>query len=211
MSMIESVSYIDLIGYFGGGVTLWGMYLKTMIPLRVGSVCGNVGFITFGFLAGSYPTLILHALLLPLNTFRLIQMIRLIREIREASSENKLDPLIPYMKLKKEKAGTVLFSKGDVSDRMIVIKFGAIVLEEISVRCGAGDILGEIAAFTPESRRTCTAVCETECELYTLSNDAMIQLYYQNPRFGMFLIRIIVRRLLDNWQAADERAKALLA
>ncbi len=210
MSMIEGVSYIDLIGYFGGGITLLSISLKTMIPLRVGAVCGNLGFMTFGFLAGSYPTLILHALLLPLNGLRLVQMIRLVREIRETSSENNLDPLLPYMRLKKEKAGTVLFSKGDQSDRMIVIKSGTIVLEETGVRCGAGDILGEIAAFAPESRRTCTAVCETNCELHTLSNDALIQLYYQNPRFGMFLIRIIVRRLLDNWQAADARAKALL-
>ena len=66
--------------------------------------------------------MILHALLLPLNTLRLVQMIRLVREIREASSENSLDPLLPYMKLKKEQAGTVLFNKGDASDRMIVIR-----------------------------------------------------------------------------------------
>ena len=105
MSMIEGVSYIDLIGYFGGGITLLSISLKTMIPLRVGAVCGNHGFMTFGFLAGSYPTFILHALLLPLNALRLVQMIRLVREIREASSENNLDPLLPYMRLKKENAG----------------------------------------------------------------------------------------------------------
>ena len=35
------------------------------------------------------------------------------------------------------------------------------------------------------------------------SDDAMVQLYYQNPRFGMFMVRIIVRRLLKNWQDAD--------
>jgi hypothetical protein len=211
MAILEGISYIDLIGYFGGGITLWGMYLKTMIPLRVGVVCGNVGFMAFGFLAGSYPTLVLHTLLLPLNGLRLVQMIRLIREIREAASEsNSLDALLPYMKKKREKADTVLFRIGDAPDRMIVVKSGTIRLEEIDARCDAGDILGEIAAFTPDSKRTCTAVCETDCELYTLSNEAMIQLYYQNPRFGMYLIRIVVRRLLDNWQAADARAKALL-
>ena len=111
MSMIEGVSYIDLIGYFGGGITLLSISLKTMIPLRVGAVCGNVGFMAFGYLAGSYPTLILHALLLPLNALRLVQMIRLVREIRDPRSDNNRDPLLPYMKLKKEKAGTVLFNK----------------------------------------------------------------------------------------------------
>ena len=104
MSFTEIVPYIDLIGYLGGGVTLWSLYQKTMIPLRVGAVVGNVGFMAFGLLVPSYPTLILHTLLLPLNTYRMIQMIRLVREIREAASQtNSLDPLIPYM---KEKAGT---------------------------------------------------------------------------------------------------------
>ena len=162
----------------------------------------------FGLLVPSYPTLILHTLLLALNTYRMIQMIRLVREIREAASlTNSLDPLLPYMKEKREPAGTVLFRIGDAPDRMIVIKSGTVRLEEIDVRCGAGDVLGEIAAFTPDNHRTCTAVCESGCELYTLSNEAMIQLFYQNPRFGMFLTRVIVQRLLKNWQEADARAR----
>ncbi len=211
MSFAENIPYVDLVGYLGGAVTVWGLYQKTMIPLRIGAVAGNVGFMAFGLLVSSYPTLILHTLLLPLNVYRMIQMIRLIREIREAASQtSNLDPLIPYMKEKREAAGSVLFRIEDAPDRMIVIKSGTVRLDEIDVRCGAVDVLGEIAAFTPNNRRTCTAICETDCELYSLSNDAMIQLFYQNPRFGMFLTRIIVQRLLKNWQEADARAQALL-
>ncbi len=211
MPFTEFVSYVDLIGYLGGTVTLWGLFQKTMIPLRVGAVAGNLGFMAFGLLVPSYPTLVLHAMLLPLNIYRMIQMMRLIREVREAATEtNTLDPLLPYMKKKREPAGTVLFRIGDAPDRMIVIKSGTVRLEEIDVICGTGDVLGEIAAFTPDNRRTCTAVCESGCELYTLSNDAMIQLFHQNPRFGMFLMRVIVQRLLKNWQEADARARALL-
>ena len=211
MSFLEAVSYVDLIGYFGGGITLWGLYQRTMIPLRVGAVAGNLGFIGFGLLAGSYPTLVLHAVLLPLNGYHLYQMMRLIRDIRDAADHgNSLEPLLPFMQRVREEAGTVLFRKDDAPDRMIVIHEGTIMLEEIDVRCGPGDVLGEIAAFTPDNRRTCTAVCETECELFTLSNDAMVQLFYQNPRFGMFLVRVIVQRLMKNWQDADARAQALL-
>ena len=36
----------------------------------------------------------------------------------------------------------------------------------------------------------------------------MVQLFAQNPRFAMFLVRVIVKRLLDNWHSADERAQA---
>ena len=67
---METVPWIDLIGFFGGGVTLWGMNRKTIIPLRFGAVGGNAVFLIFGLLVPSYPTLVLHTLLLPLNSYR---------------------------------------------------------------------------------------------------------------------------------------------
>jgi CRP/FNR family transcriptional regulator, cyclic AMP receptor protein len=207
---LDTALLIDLIGYVGGGVTLWGVHSKTIIPLRIGAVGGNIGFIIFGLLVPSYPTLVVHSLLLPLNAYRTWQMIRLIRDIREAAEDdNNLDALLPYMSQEKETAGSVLFKKDDKPDRMIVIKSGAVHLDEIDVICGPNDVLGEIAAFTPDNKRTCTATCVTDCELYTLTNDNMIQLYYQNPQFGMYLMRIVVGRLVDNWHNAEARAKAV--
>jgi CRP/FNR family transcriptional regulator, cyclic AMP receptor protein len=207
---IETVPWVDLVGYLGAVVTLWGMYSKTIIPLRLGVVGGNVGFLIFGLLAPSYPTLVLHSLLLPVNSYRTWQMIRLVREIREAAEgDNNLNALLPYMSKIKASAGSVLFKKGEKPDQMVIIKSGVVHLNEVGVDCSPGDVLGEIAAFTPDNRRTCTAVCATDCELYTLTNSDMIQLYYQNPQFGMYLIRVVVSRLLANWQDADARAKAV--
>ena len=208
MSVIETVPYVDLIGYLGAAVTVWGLFQRTMIPLRAGAVLGNVGFVLFGLLAPSFPTLVLHSLLLPLNGLRLLQMIRLVREIREAAGgSNSLDPLLPFMRKQTAKAGEVLFRQGEVPDRMIIIESGTVGLTEIGATCGAGDVLGEVAAFTPENRRTCSAVCETDCVFFTLSVEAMIQLFHQNPRFSMFLVRVIVQRLLANWQDAEARAR----
>ncbi len=207
---METVPWVDLIGYFGAAVTIWGMNSKTIIRLRLGVVGGNVGFLAFGLLASSYPTLVLHALLLPVNVYRTWQMIRLVREIKQATEgDNNLNALIPHMSRSHVSAGGVLFRKGDKPDRMIVIKEGTIHLDEVDVDCGPGDVLGEIAAFTPDNQRTCTAVCATDCELYTLTNDDMIQLYFQNPKFGMYLMRVVVSRLLTNWQDAEARAKAV--
>ena len=156
--------WVDMIGYSGGALTIWGMFRKTMIPLRLGAIGGNVGFLIFGLLAPSYPTLITHAVLLPLNTIRMFQMMRLVREIRESSGQdNSLEPLLPFMRREQSKAGTVLFRKDYRPDRMIVIHSGTVLLEELGTRCGEGDVLGEIGAFTPDNHRTCTAVCETAC------------------------------------------------
>ena len=205
---METVPWIDLIGFFGGGVTLWGMNRKTIIPLRFGAVGGNAVFLIFGLLVPSYPTLVLHALLLPLNSYRAWQMIRLVQEIRVAAEgDNNLNALLPYMSTIRTSAGSILFRKDDKPARMFVIKNGTVHLDEIGVDCNPGDVLGEIAVFTPDNWRTCTAICTTDCDLFILTNDNMIQLYYQNPKFGMYLMRIVVARLLANWQDAEARGR----
>lgn len=209
--VLSFVGWVDAVGYAGGAVTLWGFYRRTMIPLRLGAIGGNVGFILFGFFAGSYPTLVLHLCLLPLNSLRLYQSLRLIREIRAVteSDEGDFQALLPFMTEERHASGARLFAKGDAPDSMIVIEKGTVHLEEIAVECGPGDVLGEIAAFTPDNARTCTAVCATDVVLHRLGNDTMLQLFYQNPRFGLSLVRLIVHRLHGNWTDAERRAKAL--
>lgn len=212
MTEILSIPLVDIFGYLGGAITLWAMYAKTIIPLRIGIVCGNVGLLIFGALAFSWPTMVLHGVLLPLNAYRLYQMIKLVREMRDAAEGGgTLEPLLQVMHREDMSAGTVLFRKDDPSDRMIVIGEGTVTLEEIDVDIGPGDVLGEIGAFTPDNKRTCSAVCKTDCTLYTLSNEALLQLYYQNPKFGLALVKIIVQRLVTNWQQADARVKAMIS
>ncbi len=150
-----------------------------------------------------------HAILLPINIWRTIQLVKLINEIKNSTSDDAaLQLLIQFMRPEQTQSGTVLFRKGDRSDRMILIKSGTVLLEEIDVQLGKDDLLGEIGIFTPENSRTATAICESDCEIYTLSHEVMLQLYYQNPKFGLFLVRLIVHRLVDNWKDADERARS---
>ena len=205
------IDWADALGYAAGAIMLWGMFKRTMIPVRLSLVCGNIGFIVFGYFAPSEPTLVTHICLLPLNTLRLYQVWTLVREIRDAEqSDLRLDVLLPYMQPATAKPGEMLFSKGDKADRMIVIQDGRVRLEELDITCGPGDVFGEVAAFAPDGRRTLTAIAETDCRLYTLSNEAMLQIYYQNPKFGLFLIRTVVHRLLGNWQDAESRARGVL-
>lgn len=204
------LTWVDGVGFAGGIVTLWGFYRRTMIPLRLGAIGGNVLFLFFGILAPSHPTFALHAVLLPLNTLRLLQSFKLIREIKEAGNDHgDVNALIPFMETKTYKAGKVLFRKGDKPDSMLIIADGTITLNELDITCGPGDVLGEIAAFTPDNVRTSTATCATDVKLYRLENETMLQLFYQNPRFGMYLMRLIVHRLHRNWLNAEEKAKAL--
>jgi CRP-like cAMP-binding protein len=52
-------------------------------------------------------------------------------------------------------------------------------------------MFGEVGLFAPNGVRSATAVCEDDCRLYAIGKDRVLELYYQNPRFGFFLIRTV--------------------
>ena len=57
-------------------------------------------------------------------------------------------------------------------------------------------MIGEIGLFSPEKRRTQTIICETDGELYRMTDEMIYRLYYQNPKLGFYFMRLIVERLL---------------
>ena len=64
--------------------------------------------------------------------------------------------------------------------------------------------------LSPSNVRTATAICAEECDLYSLSSDQVLQLFYTNPEFGFFLVRLVTRRLLANLNDAQFDAMATL-
>ena len=60
----------DMIGYLAAVLVALTFYMKTMVPLRVIGICSNCAFIAYGYLDDLYPVLILHFILLPLNSLR---------------------------------------------------------------------------------------------------------------------------------------------
>ena len=178
--------------------------MKTMVPLRIVGICSNVAFITYALMGGLVPILVLHSALLPLNVFRLRQILKLVGEARAAAhGELALEALLPFMTRRWFKAGEVLFRKGDASHEMFYLRRGVIRLSEIERRIGEGDIFGEISMFSPGQVRTTTALCETDGELLCLSDGDVVRLYYQNPRFGFHVVRLITGRLIENYAAIE--------
>ena len=155
----------ELVAYFSAALAasfvVGAAFVKTMIPLRWLAVAGNIGFVIFGALHPQYTTLIVSALLLPINLYRARQMMRLTRRVKaaEASSDLTVLWLRPYMKARKLKQGAVLFHKGDLAEHLYVLIDGRIELSEIGFMLERGQIFGEIAFFAPDRRRTFTARC----------------------------------------------------
>ncbi len=189
-------------------LTVISTFLKTMIPLRWLAVGSNVGFFFYGLLYPSLPMMILHAVLLPINIYRAIEMIRLTRRVTNAAArrDNSGVWLKPYMKSKDLKAGTVLFNKGDVADQLYFLAEGRIEFVEIGKFMEPGRIFGEIAFFAPDRRRTQTARCAERCRVLTIDESNLHQLYYQNPSFGFELVGLIAGRLIADIQRLENQA-----
>lgn len=176
---------------------LVGSFVKTMIPLRWLQVGSNVGFVVYGALMPSFPVLLLHTLLVPINLYRLVEMIRLTRRVTAVTNSQDTSGLWlrPYMKRRKLKAGTVLFRKGDLADHLYMLVKGRIELVEIGNELPAGRIFGEIAFFAPDKRRTASARCIEDSEVLAINESTVNQLYFQNPEFGFQVIGLVAGRL----------------
>ena len=61
-----------------------------------------------------------------------------------------------------------------------------------------GSVVGELGMLAPERTRTQTLVCTESGALLEISYDKIEQLYYQNPKFGFYFLRLSTARLFDN-------------
>ena len=179
-------------------------FMKTMIPLRVVGIASNIAFMSYalvglayGVFGRLYPILVLHACLLPLNVFRLRQVRGLVHAVRSASDEDALQALVPYMKTESHAAGEVLFRRGDRADKLYMIQRGRVFFPEIGKHVAAGSVFGEVGLLAAPGTRSLTAVCQDDCQLSTITKEKTLELYYQNPTFGMFLLRLLSGHALD--------------
>ena len=142
----------------------------------------------------------LHAVLLPVNAVRVWQMIRLTRRVAASTADaQQLEIwLRPYMRSRQLAAGKQLFAAGDVADRLYFLASGRIELPEIGRVLEAGQMFGEIAFFAPDRRRSSGARCLTACTVLSIDEDTFKQLVYQNPDFGLEVVRLIAGRLTDD-------------
>src|SRR5262249_12967717 len=126
----------------------------------------------------------------------------------QQSAQGKLDltPLLPFMRKQLRQTGDVLFKAGEQGDRMFYVQKGEIRLRELDIVLGAGEVMGEISLLSADRARTATAICESACELYEIDQQIVMQLFYQRPEFGFFLVRLVTKRLLDNLDNAEPRA-----
>ena len=115
-----------------------------------------------------------------------------------AQGDLSMDWLRPYMTPRRYKKGEVLFRKGDVANEMFLTVTGKFLVTEIGVEIPPGRIMGELGFASPKNRRTQTIECIENGDVLTITYETLLELYFQNPEFGYYLLCLTSERLLQN-------------
>lgn len=189
----------EALGYLASLLVFMTFYMKTMVSLRLVAIASNIAFIGYGYAESLYPVLILHVALLPLNIHRL-------KHVREIVSDDghiqahvsDFNALIPHMVHNRLDKGDVIFKRGDHADALYYVSKGRILLPEVGILVEEGGIVGEFGMFSPRREHAATAVCETDCEVYSLSAAKIQELCHHNPAFSHGLLHLITERFLQD-------------
>jgi CRP/FNR family cyclic AMP-dependent transcriptional regulator len=196
---------LNYAGYAAVLLTLAAFFMTDTIRLRQLALASNVAFALYAFGVHLYPTMVLHLALFPLNAVRLRQLLRerdLIERALQASDVSA-SWLTPFMGRRHYPAGTIVFRRGDAADCMYFLAEGRLLLEELGLELHPGALIGEIGLFSPAGTRTQTARALDDVAMYVMRRDEALALYRRDPGFGIYLVRLITSRLVDDLAAAE--------
>jgi hypothetical protein len=201
-----------LLAYVASALTVGSLSMKTMMPLRIFALIGNLIFVAYGVMEHLYFVLALNLVILPVNVWRLIEIRRLIRNVRDAANQNHVfDALMPFARRLTPKRGDVIIRKGDPSDALYLVLEGSLLVEEAKAELGAGTVVGEIGVLSGTRRRTATVIAKTDCVLARVSADDFQQVYFTHPSVGLSLVRLVIDRLVAQQEKPELAGEAVAA
>jgi hypothetical protein len=196
----------EILGYAALILLIASFFMTTIIRLRFLAIASNAVIVLYGIIAPHFPILILGAVMLAINGWRLLEMRRLVGAVSVATAAQgapiNVDWLLPFMRPIDLPEGHILFRKGEIADAMYFVSAGKVRINELNVDIGKGSLFGEIGIFSIDRTRTATATCTEPCSLLLVSAEKVRELFYQNPEFGFFLVGVITRRLTEDLEKA---------
>src|SRR6266700_4831359 len=186
--------------------------MRTMIPLRVFAILTNIILITTAIPGRNYPVIMVQALVLVLNSYRLHQMLQLVRDVKKSvNSDLSMEWLKPFMTERRCEAGEVLFYKDEKAEDMLYIVNGKFKLVESGIVLPVGAIVGELGMLSPSKIRTQTLECVEAGLILSVSYSKVEELYVQNPAFGFYFLRLTSARLFQNIDTLEQRLAQQIA
>jgi len=197
--VVANINTANMLALAGALFYVATLMMRTIVPLRVIGIISIAFFIAYGVVAGAVGTFLLYLFSLPVNVVRLRQMLTLVKKARmSAQGDLSMDWLRPYMTPRRYRKGEILFRKGDVANEMFLTVTGKFLVTEIGVELPPGRIMGELGFASPKNRRTQTIECLENGDVLTITYETLLELYFQNPEFGYYLLCLTSERLLQN-------------
>ena len=174
--------------------------MKGMVRLRVSSMVSNVFDLLAAAMSFSIVGVVKYGIVLPVNAIRLREMMRLIKrsELAASGGAPTMEWLKPFMHRRPAKAGEMIFKKDDPADRMFLVATGKFELVESGIEFANGGMVGELGLLSPDNHRTQSLRCVHSGDLYEISYDHVRELYFQNPEFGFYFLKLTSKRLFEN-------------
>jgi CRP/FNR family cyclic AMP-dependent transcriptional regulator len=193
-------SLVSDLGYVAALLTFVAFFMKDTIRLRQVALASNVCYAVWAFSIPLYAALLLHVALFPVNLVRLVQLIRERKLIEDAIAAVDISPawLTGFMEKKQIAAGTLLFRRGEPADAMYFLAGGRMHLDELGIDLLPGALFGEIGIFSPDGTRMQTVRASEPSVVYLLRRHDALALYRRDPAFGIYLVRLITRRLVED-------------
>lgn len=126
-------------------------------------------------------------------------------------SLSKLTKLAASIEQRRCASGTLIFEQGSAPDGFYMIESGEVGFypgsaspEADRIRvCGPGEVFGEIAIFSQETR-TLAARAETDCRLLVMNADSLLSLVREDGEIALPLLKLMSQRAsADSRRAAD--------
>jgi CRP-like cAMP-binding protein len=207
--LMSLASIANALGIIGAIFYVISMSMKTVIPLRITGIISACFLLGAGILSRSVPAIVLYTLLLPVHSIRLYQMLELIKKVRAAArTDLSMNWLRPYMKKRKYRNGDILFRKGDPADEMFLVGKGKYRIPELDIDLRPGEIFGEMGLLTYGSQRTASVECVESGHVLTMPYDEVRALYFENPEFGFYFLKLSSNRLLHDLARAEQMLAA---
>jgi CRP-like cAMP-binding protein len=75
---------------------------------------------------------------------------------------------------------------------------GKFLVTELGIELPPGRLVGELGFLSPDNRRTQSLECTEDGQVLAITYDRLLEIYFQNPEFGYYFLRLSTERLLQN-------------
>jgi len=196
---VNSITIPNFCALLGASFYAATFLMPRMIPLRVFGILSALFFMTYGLLASAVGTFLMYLLLLPINSVRLYQIMKLVQKARTAAAgDMSIDWIKSYMDTRRYKNGETVFKKGQIATEMLLVTEGRFLIPEIGVEILPGRIIGELGFVTSANKRTQSVQCVEDGSVMTITYDRLLQIYFEQPDFGYYMLRLATSRLIEN-------------